>query len=116
MRKVAIVGALVVAVALPPPPAAAQRPPAVNKAEAKLLMARALHKNASWRHKRWGWIDCNGGRVNRTHWRCKFRWQTPRYFSWCGKGMVSGAWFNPNEGNRPWFETRWGAVPCYYGY
>lgn len=88
-----------------------RRAPTVRKPIAEEMLLRRLHRVRLWRQRSYGFIDCNGGRVNRTHWRCRFGLVAGAYCI-VGRAMISGAWFNPNEGNRPWYETRWGSRAC----
>lgn len=49
--------------------------PTVNARKARLLVEKRLQQDVEgWKHRRAGSVDCRGGRVDRTHWRCKVRW------------------------------------------
>jgi hypothetical protein len=92
-------------------PEGLKRAPTVRRADAQYLTLAALHENRNWRQRDWGFVDCREGRINRTHWRCKLGWVNGAY-CFQGRAQVEGAWFNPNEHNRPWFKTSWRARGC----
>lgn len=49
--------------------------PTVNARKANLLVEQRLRREVEgWKHRTAGSVDCRGGRVDRTHWRCKVRW------------------------------------------
>ena len=65
---------LVCALALPALAAAASVP-SVHRADAEELGGRALRQDyPGWVKRDSGYLDCAGGKVDRTHWSCKVRW------------------------------------------
>lgn len=74
------------------PVAGARDVPTVRRKFAIYLTGRYSKERTSWPKRDSGSIDCNGGRVDRTHWKCKVKWQRGRY-CWAMRVMVWGKGF-----------------------
>ncbi len=49
--------------------------PTVHLRDAEEFGGRALRNDyVGWRKRDSGYLDCRGGKVDRTHWACKFGW------------------------------------------
>jgi len=75
---------MLVGLALPAAAGAAHRP-TVTKAIAKEMTVRNLRDFAGWRKRESGYIDCNGGRIDRTTWSCRVGWV---FNGGCRRGKV----------------------------
>lgn len=74
--------------------------PTVTLARAEEMARRAMHhtNQSNW------WVDCDGGRINRTHWSCRIG-----FFYRCLRSriLVSGAGFKDGV---PWYRTKGGRL------
>jgi hypothetical protein len=86
-----------------------KRAPTVRKGLAIALVRRTLSKQQpGWRHRDYGYVDCDHGRVNRTHWRCRIGWGSDGGSQKCGRALVEGEAF---ENHRPYFAIHWRVSP-----
>ena len=82
--------------------AAAQEVPTVRKNTALYVTGWYLRHWGVWTFRDSGSIDCDGGRLNRTHWRCRF-WLRNGRRCYAGRVQVWGVYFVPKRG--PYYEA-----------
>lgn len=91
MRRLAVLAAVGV-LALSGGASANPTVPTVRKPMAIYVTGWYLRHSGSWVFRDSGSIDCDGGRLNRTHWRCRVWWRNGgRCFA--GRVQAYGVYF-----------------------
>lgn len=74
--------------------------PTVRKPVAKKVVEKYLRLHfADWAYRDSGKVNCNDGRINRTHWRCRARW-TAGHRCTVGHVRITADEF---RGGEPWY-------------
>jgi hypothetical protein len=92
-----VLAALVAILVLSAPAAADNGRPTVQKADAERGAQHVLADIQSWRHRQFGFINCDGGKVNRYTWSCAVGWGRKHN---CSRGRIRVVGTYPDEQGR----------------
>lgn len=113
MKTIAILcTTTVVAMVIGVSSASAFTAPTVHRPQAEGLTSRALRDIPGWVYAQERYLDCRHGKINRTHWRCRFGWFRHGVCH-VGRSQVNGESYGAN--GQPLFAShiRWRNYRCY---
>jgi hypothetical protein len=87
MRRTGLILVVLTAlVAAPAAEAGVVAHPTITEHQAEGDAYQFLHRTyPGWRHKRYGYVDCGHGRINRFTWSCGVGWVSGRSNCWQGR-------------------------------
>lgn len=87
--------------------------PTVDEPTAVQMTRSLLVKRPGWSFRTYGYIDCRGGRINRTHWRCRFAWTQGKRRCRIGRVQVFGV---ETKDNINYYEVHDKIYDCHASY
>lgn len=109
MRRLALACVVLGSLALPPSAGAYVERPTIHEGQAFEHIQHFLAKNyPGWRTRKYGYIDCRPGRVNRYTWSCAAGW-IRGYNCWQGRAQIENEY---SEEGVVYYAVNWRAKRC----